>query len=266
MELTDFLTLIQLAAGLNIAFVAVEVAQGYTRILSDKVFNITQLLDNAFQELKSTISVNRTTLDNTHSTDVDGKSTTNKIEEIKREYEKLEKKIEQITDDITANSNLKCNFRCFSGLSLMIFFFCCTLIFLAPFNAISLAFLMTLLTLIYSIGGWFLYESRLFCSLKVVIWEFTGGMIVCIILWLCIRNWDVFKTFMQSANDLTIITASLLPFVNFIAFFLKVIRRVQDIRQQISQHRTSLITEIEPINEKFNKLRSLELLKMEMTD
>lgn len=87
MELTDFLTLIQLAAGLNIAFVAVEVAQGYTRILSDKVFNITQLLDNAFQELKSTISVNRTTLDNTHSTDVDGKSTTNKIEEVKREYE-----------------------------------------------------------------------------------------------------------------------------------------------------------------------------------
>lgn len=266
MELSDFLTLIQLAAGLNIAFVAVEVSQGYARILSRKVFNIDQLLYTAFQKIKSTISVNRTTLDSTSSTDVDGISTTNKIEEVKREYEKLEKKIEEIRTQIMKDSDLKCNFKCFSGLSLMMFFFCCTLLFLAPFNAISLAFLITSLILIYSIGGWFFDESRWFFNLKFVIAEFIVGSIICVILWLCIRNCDGYKSFIESFNDTTIIVAALLPFVNFIAFFLKMIWRVRNIRNDINQQRETLSQEIEPINKKFDKLRSLEQLKMEMIE
>lgn len=237
MELSDFLTLIQLAAGLNIAFVAVEVSRGYTRILSEKVFNIALLLENAFRELKSTISVNRTTLDNTHSTDVDGKSTTNKIEEVKREYEKLEKKIEDVIADITKSSNLKCDFRCFSGLSLMMFLFCCTLLFIASFDVVGLVFFITLFNLLYSIGGWFLDESQFFCKLKFVIVEFVIGLTFCTVLWLFIKNWNPFRDFMQSFDYVTIIVASLLPFVNFIAFFLKMIWRVKGIQHKLTGSR-----------------------------
>lgn len=266
MELSDFLTLIQLAAGLNIAFVAVEVSQGYTRILSGKVFNIKQLLDTAFENIKYTIYENRKALDSTSSTEVDGKSTTNKIEEVKREYEKLEKKIEDAIANIEKTSDLKCNFKCFSGLSLMMFFFCCTLLFLAPFNVISLAFLLTLLILIYSIIGWIFDESRFFCNLKFVIVEFTVGLIICVVLWFCIRNCDGYKSFIKSFNDITIIIAALLPFVNFIAFFLKMIGRVRNIRNDIDQQRETLLGEMGPINEKFNNLRSLEQLKMDMIE
>lgn len=266
MELADFLTLIQLAAGLNIVFVAVEVSQGYTRILSDKVFNTKQLLDKAFKKLTSTISVNSTTLNNIHSTDVDGKSTNTKIEEVKREYEKLQKTIEEDTEKIKENTDMKCNFRCFSGLSLMTFLFCCTLIFLSPFNNPKLVCLITLFFLIYSCGGWFLDESPLYCKLKFVILEYVIGLSVSLGLWLLIRNWVDFTHFMQSADSAIIIVAALLPFVNFIAFFLKMIRRVTGIRKEIDEKQKSLEKEIERINTKFDKLLSLEQLKMEMTE
>ena len=266
MELSDFLTLIQLAAGLNIAFVAVEASRGYTRILSGNVFNIKQLLDAAFENIKYTISENRKALDSTSSTEVDGKSTTNKIEEVKREYEKLEKKIEDVITNIKNTSDLKCNFKCFSGLSLMMFFFCFTLLFLNPFKVISLVFLITLLILIYSIIGWIFDESRFFCSLKFVIFEFVCGVIICVILWLCIRDCVGYKSFVESFNDVNIIIAALLPFVNFIAFFLKMVWRVRNIKNDIEQQRRTLLGDINPINEKFYQLRSLEQLKMGMIE
>lgn len=266
MELSDFLTLIQLAAGLNIAFVAVEASRGYTRILSGNVFNINNLLNTSFEDIKDTIFKNRKTLDGISSTEVNGKSTTNKIEGVKREYEKLEKKIEDVITNIKNTSDLKCNFKCFSGLSLMMFFFCFTLLFLNPFKVISLVILITLLILIYSIIGWIFDESRFFCSLKFVIWEFVGGVIICVILWLCIRNCDGYKSFVESFNNATIIIAALLPFVNFVAFFLKMIWRVQNIRKDIKKHLQNLSEEIAPINGKVDKLRTLEELKMEMRE
>ena len=101
MDLKDFLSLIELAAGLNAAYIVVGIYQGYTNKLLNNVFNIKQLIDSKFNPIKETINFNRITLDNTEPSEVNGKNTNTQIEKVKRSYEVLCSKITKIEQDMT---------------------------------------------------------------------------------------------------------------------------------------------------------------------
>ena len=172
MGLNDFLSLIQLAAGLNAAYIVVGISQGYTHALLNKIFNIKQQIQSKFEPIKATIKINQETLRHTAPSVVDGKNTNVKIEKVKREYERLADKIDNAEQEIGNNANLICEFRCFSGLSLMMFLYCCTLLFVAPFCSGWFLLPFTFFVLTHSVIGWFWEKSRCVCSLMWVIWEY----------------------------------------------------------------------------------------------
>lgn len=264
MDLNDFLSLIQLAAGLNAAYIVVGIYQGYTNVLLNKIFNLEQQIQSIFDNIKEEIKCNHETLNNTEPSDVNGKNTIVQIEKVKRRYEILLEKIKETEREIENYANIRCEFRCFSGLSLMMFLYCCTLLFVAPFCSGWFLLPFTLLVLIHSVFGWFAENSKLVCSLMWVICEFvmslvlSAGMYFAVKCWL---NWDALPSLW---GNLLIIVSALLPMVNFVIFFIKSLSKMKSIKENIDAQAASIEQECSAINKDFDKLQSLEALKMDM--
>lgn len=264
MSLNDFLPLIQLAAGLNAAYIVVGISQGYTHALLNKIFNIKQQIQLKFEPIKATIKINQETLNHTKPSDVDGKNTNTKIEKVKREYEILTNKIDNAEREIESNANLICEFRCFSGLSLMMFLYCCTLLFVTPFCSGWFLSPFTLLVLAHSLIGWFWETSKCVCRLMWVIWEYLIALVVSGIV-CCItcrfQNWNDIS---YVWTNLLIIASALLPMVNFVIFFIKSLLKMKTIKMDIETRAKDLEQEGNSIHENFKLLQSLEMLKMDM--
>lgn len=269
MDLKDFLSLIELAAGLNAAYIVVGIYQGYTNKLLNNVFNIKQLIDSKFNPIKETINFNRITLDNTEPSEVNGKNTNTQIEKVKRSYEVLCSKITKIEQDIEVNANIACEFRCFSGLSLMMFLYCCTLLFVAPFYSNCFLFTFTGTVFIHSVYGWFKENMKCVCNLMWVIFEFIIFLIlssiVCAISYYTDFKYDTLNNkIFVIINNILIIISALLPMVNFIIFFLKSYLKIKKIKKDINKHATDLEEEVNKTHKNFDLLQGLEQLKMVM--
>lgn len=264
MNLNDFLSLIQLAAGLNAAYIVVGISQGYTHILLNKIFNIKQQIDAKFEPIKSTIRINQETLEHTTPSEVNGVSTYNKIEKVKRDYEIINKKIDDAEKDIKDKANCDCEFRCFSGLSLMMFLYCCALLFIAPFCSEWFLLPFTVLVLLHSVIGWFAENAKLVCSLMWVICEFVISLVLSAVVCSVGKFWLKCDALPSLGGDLLIIVSALLPMVNFVIFFIKSLSKMKSIKENIDVQAASIEQECSAINEDFDKLQSLEALKMDM--
>lgn len=264
MSLNDFLSLIQLAAGLNAAYIVVGISQGYTHALLNKIFNIKQQIQLKFEPIKATININQETLRHTEPSVVDGKNTNIKIEKVKREYERLADKIDNAEQEIENKANLICEFRCFSGLSLMMFLYCCTLLFVAPFCSGWFLLPFTFLALAHSVSGWFWETSKCVCSLMWVIWEYLIALVLAVIVCciMCnIQNWDDVQAVWK---NLLITASALLPMVNFVIFFIKSLSKMKTIKTDIETRARDLEQEGNSIHENFRLLQSLDMLKADM--
>jgi hypothetical protein len=262
MELIDFLALIQLAAGLNIAFVAVEVSRGYTRILSDRIFNVEGMLNEAFKDILRDIQGNAETLKNFHPIDVGKKNTLYKIEEGKRNCEVLGAKVESVKDEITKIVTEKCNLRCFSGLCLVLFLFCCILLFLAPFDdAIAYVLPLTILTSIYLAAVYMKEDYGLFCNLKMVVIIYVAVIVFSFIVYIPIYMYCIISESLQST---VVIIASILPFLNFILFYAKISSIIKEIKNLINKRHDELCNELNEINASVRDLQSVERIAVNM--
>lgn len=263
MELNNFLTLIQLAAGLNAACIVVGISQGYTYILLNKIFNIKQQIDAKFDPIKATIKINQETLNHIEPSKVNEKNTYTKIEKVKRGYEVLHGKISKIEKEIKNNANLRCEFRCFSGLSLMMFLYCCTLLFIAPFYSNWFLLTFTTVVLFHSIIGWCAENIKYVCNLIWVIFEFIIALILSTIVYFFCDFIYIVELSVALRISLIIISA-LLPMVNFVIFFLKSFLKMKDINTHICTSAKTIETEGNEIHKNFELLQSLEQLKMDI--
>lgn len=259
MVLNDFLPLIQLAAGLNAAYIVVGISQGYAQILLNKIFNISEQIQSRFEPVKATIKINQETLNHMEPSDVNGKNTNTQIEGVKREYEKLAKKIDDTEKELENDAGLICEFRCFSGLSLMIFLYCCTLLLVAPLYSTWFLLPFVLLVFIHSMIGWFFEKSKCVCKLIWVIWEYLIILVLSVIC--CIAcKYQV----CEDLDNLLIIVSALLPMINFVIFFIKSLSKMKTIQTNIVTREKNIEDEGNVIHGKFNLLQSLETLKMDM--
>ena len=259
-DLNLFLPLIQLAAGLNVAYVAVGISQGYTRILLDNIFNVKSRISNKFDPIRSNISINRKTLDTMTPSNVDGKNTNDVIEGLKREYEKLTERINTAEDSIEKEANNTCEFRCFSGLSLMMFLYCCAILFIAPFDCVQILLCFTSLVFCHSVLGWICERHKIVCSLTWIIVEFAIFLILSIACYF-VCNYCNFQPSIFCRNTIVIVSA-LLPLINFVTFFIKSLYKMRRIVNKIEEQSNEIAKENSLINTKFEQLQSLEQLKM----
>ena len=263
MELNHFLSLIQLAAGLNVAYIAVGVSQGYTQVLLNKIFNIRQHIDEKFDPIKATIRINRESLSCMKPSNVNGKDTNTQIEEVKRGYELLQEKIAKVEQNIEEQASLSCEFRCFSGLSLMMFLYCCTLLFIAPFYSVWFLLPFTAIVLFHSVLGWFAENIKCVCNLTWVIYCFALALGISCIIWLIsyFCGWIVIDGIWE---NVLITTTALLPMVNFIVFFVKSLSKMRDITTNINNLAANIESEGKDTQAKFELLQNLEQLKLKM--
>lgn len=262
-DINEFLSLIQLAAGLNVACVAVGISQGYIHILLDKVFNVKNRISEKFEPINATILINQKTLETIVPSVVDGKNTNNKIEDLKRRYEKLAERIRNSIKNIENYANNTCEFRCFSGLSLMMFLYCCAVLFIGPLYCDCTLRILSILVLCHSIFGWFYEKHNLVCKLKYIIWEFVAFCILSFLIGSYIHYCTIINIPIIWTN-IFIIVMALLPIINFVAFFVKSNSKMKDIVNEINDQAKSIIEESCGLNKEFDFLQNLEQFKMDI--
>lgn len=262
MVLQDFSSLIQLAAGLNIAFVAVEVSKSYTSILSERIFNVQEILMERFGELKKMISLNMVSIESLKPTVIDGVGTNSSIESAKRDCEKLLERMNGEEDSIYGKINERCIFKSFSGLSLMMFLFCCTVLFMIPFQNHICNFIFTLLVSVYVAVGWMCDDARIYNRLLLVIVTYMALLAASVILSLLMDAYCHCRP--ETLESINIFMIPMLPYAGFVAFFFKLRSKIKVFRAEVDKSYGGYLDEINRISGKVDRLSSLQKIIIEL--
>ncbi len=249
MELDSFSAVLQLAATLNIAFVAVEYAKGYTNVLSNKLFQLPLKVDTTFKPLIEKLP-DKETLETLIPHIVDGRSTSSVIEKIKREREKIVEKIDASKNQLNNEITDLCQSKSFSFLSLYFFFYSLLALFIAgisPDYCKSIWTAFTALSTTLMVLGWIKGEwekqwnlldfSSLGHSLSYFLLNF-GLSIPC-----CIFSYPESSIWWP----ITIAFSACLPFLSFIVFFFKIKRKIRKIKAKIQKEADNFDEEVNQI-------------------
>lgn len=254
MELDSFSAILQLAATLNIAFVAVEYAKGYTNTLSEKVFRLPKQIEEAFRPIISKLP-DKETLETLKPHEVDGKSTAFFIEKVKREREKINENIEISKKELNEKTTSLCQSKSFSFLSLYFSVYSIVALFFSGFNTenngcFQVAWtIFTALSCVLAIIGWIFGEKEKqwrcfdFSSLGQSL-VFLVIIIVLSVVCGCIKSWDSLDFW-----HFIVAFTAMLPFLSFIVFFFKIKHKVRKIKAEIQK-------EVNNFNEAVNKIET----------
>ncbi|WP_350456307.1 hypothetical protein [Macellibacteroides fermentans] len=267
MDVSNFSSLLELAATLNIALVAVEYAKTYTHILAKNVFKFDVEIESAFKKYEDIFS-EKERLSSFQPIFVGGGSTNNMIEEARRKLELFEEKFIAEKDGLHFYVNNACNSRSLSSLSLYLFLFCVLILFLGGIISInmivkSIIMQFTLLSFIYLLIGWFSGEKQKiylkcfsFSSIRhnLVIFGilFLLALLICCICFIYLpydytgNLWGYF-----------IIVTVLLPFSNFFVFFFKTKNKAKSIKLHIINQSNSINDDYNIVKEKINNLKAV---------
>lgn len=247
-------SLFELAAGLNIAFVAVEYSKRYTRTLSEKVFNFPSLISLSLVKCRKVLC-EKETLNNLTPLSIEGESTFSLIEKCKRDIETLKDLFDTREQEMKENALELCDSTNFSSLSLWNFLFSvCTLFFIGfksfLFYSSEMCFLfLSFITIIFQIIGWIMEWKRktldLYSRLGPTIILFLFSLLISIIL--SIEPIGLYNAVNDYVNiDVILPFLSVLPFLNFIVFFYLVKTHAKEIRKSI--------LDVSQLEEKSNEL------------
>lgn len=274
MTLNDFSTLIQLSATLNIAFVAVEYAKAYTRTLSEKVFKFQFFIVSSFQECIELL-IDKNTLDHLEPIVIEGKSTNNKIEKVKRDREILMKEIETEQKRLEENVKLMCESKSLSSLSLFLFLYSTTALFLVGITSLAPQFIpnfwsiLTSLTVLFLIVGWMLGEKDKqqsyldFSLLRHSIMYFSFSVILSFILSIIFFYYSLDVSTSPCWTYILVFSA-LVPFTNFIAFLIKIKRKAKAVKNEITKCSSEIKTKCNTLKESVDALLNVSKLNQQL--
>lgn len=236
MELSNFATLLQLAATLNIAFIAIEYAKTFTYSLSEIVFQFKDMVKIQIDECKNILPDDES-LKSLKPTRIgeNGSTTLTLIEKVKVETFRLRDSLDQ-EEKKTESRNLF-EFKSLSAVSLYLFLFCllslfCSSICLSENKLAHHFFWITFssLSFLYVLFIWVFGEKEykkckfmnsFLSSFKYNIIVFFVILIVSLTLLLSISSDALFSLLDQNCwKGITILT-SLITFANFVVFFFK---------------------------------------------
>lgn len=232
MEISNFSSLLELAAGLNAAYIAVDYSiNGYTHILSDKLFEFPDYIKKSFQN-SDAILCEKKSLESLKSIDINGKNIGLNIEKTIRDFEIIENEIEEAKYALNIEIKKDCESKNFSSLSLVMFLFCLVSLFLGGFD-IHTRFLNLLNTylgiflLFFVFIGWTRNSDKIhftkffnYSKLSHSIIFFVVSFIISIIITFLTKETLKIQPYFTSLMSWVNIFIVLLPFLNFIIFLL----------------------------------------------
>lgn len=234
MQLSDYTSWIQLSATLNIAFVAAEYVRSYAKIVYDQIFNISDLLERHFAPCKKALGEVQT-VNNLRPKTLEGLNTFTKIEEIKRRREKLTTELENDKKSLQKETEEKCNTRCMSTLSLYVFFYALTALFLSGLNSSvfvkNLWTCLTIFSIFFLILGCFIGEK----NIKLGLLNY-GSLRFPLIIFPVFLLLSLIISYFYEINflwDYFFWGSLFVMFSNFIIFVIVVWRKITEIRKSI---------------------------------
>lgn len=254
MGIGNFSSLFELAAGINIALVAVEYSKAYTRILSDKVFKFPEYIKKSFKECYDIIC-ERETLNNIKPVTIEENNTLDEIERCKRNLELFESSVKEKEENLSSNIHYICESKSFSSLSLWMFLYCVIALFIGGFETNNIIFktildlsfgIFSILSLLFLIIGWFkgekgsIFKFYDYKSLKHTITSFSICLVLSFLLGVLLVRID--SQIELPFKDWIMPFFVSIPFLNFIAYYYIIKNRAKRISSNISQS----VGELEP--------------------
>lgn len=247
MQISDFNSILELAATINIAFVAVEYTKNYTSILSNNVFKFPELITQAFKDCNNSLC-NIESLKHIDPIEIGGKSTLPQIEKTKVMYEELSKKITEEEERLNNKISKSCEAKSFSALSFWMFMYSTLLLLIAGVGSeygsslILSGYVFGIITTLYLIAGWLWGESKpCICAFlnysllrHTIIWFITCYSIAIITGATLEGIFNPSVEYLNKlSNKLSLIMVTI-PFVNFIAYFYIIKRKVKTLKKEIN--------------------------------
>lgn len=268
MTINNFSALIQLAATLSIAFVAVEYVRSYTTVLCEKFFKFHEFIKDSFEQCRA-ILTDIDTLSHIQPIDIGGGKTTNsEIEAAKRNNEALTKEID--TEELKKKEEMSCvcQAKSMSSMCFFIFLYNTLLLFVGgveeshPYFVHSFSFSYGLLGVLYIVIGWWLGEKEKparfcdFASLRHSIYGFliilllslTSGIIVHLFFF----DWFLY-TLAPYWWYLFIFTL-LLTYTNFVIFVFKIRIKAKSFKKTVLESKGQLEEKCKKAEERVSDL------------
>ena len=264
MEISNFSSLIEVGATLNIACVAVEYVKSYTSVLCNQVFNLADQIDKAVKQCQQ--KLNEVMDETTLSALPDNMSGGRSILTLKRSLTKSRSTIEtEIKSEETKLKNAistVCEVKNVSSICLWLFFYGVTALFLMGIESsqadknVNIHLLWTIVTIlgfIFSIIGWITCGERRpwwkfgYCSLRFSIISFG----ITLLLGSCVFFIPInFLTDLsESLWGVTIILSMILMYSNFVASSFAVWHKAKNGKLAIENSLSALLFKCEQWNQ-----------------
>lgn len=274
MSISNFSDFIGLGVTLSLGFIAIETVKAFTQTLSERLFRFEAFIEEAFVVCKNTL-IDKETINAIRAANVNGTSTTNDIEEQKREHERLTCAVAQKTRAMKDEVCMRCQARSMSSICAYHAAIGTLLLLLGSVeerypSTVSIALtVVSFIALVYTALGWGLGERSIkkkwlgklasFSSLRHTFYAMVGTLFLVLVTTI-LRH---FAPTIQAFSFITeyyfwsLLIVSLLPFANFIVYIAKIRLKASDIRTQVKKERDTLNKECQTNTDKLQRLREM---------
>ena len=232
MTMNSFSALIQLAATLSIAFVAVEYVRSYTNVLCEKFFKFNDFLKDTYEYCRSLLT-DIDTLSHIQPIEIGrGKNTYSEIEAAKRTNEALTKEINEEEEKKKNELSTVCQAKGMSSMCFFVFLYSTLLLLMSGLEDVfessvhCFVSILGTLSVIYLVLGWCFGEKEVpwrfcdFASLRHSIFGFIGIVILSAILCIIFRFYscDWFDFYISQYWWYAFFVSIVITYVNFVVY------------------------------------------------
>lgn len=275
MSISNFSDFIGLGVTLSLGFIAIETVKTFTQALSEET-SIEEALEalEAFVVCENTL-IAKEPINAIRAANGDGTSTTNDIEELKREHERLACAVAQKTRAMKDEVRMRCQARSMSSICAYHAAIGTLLLLLGSVeerypSTVSIALAgVSFIALLYTLLGWGLGERSIkkkwlgelvsFSSLRHTFYAMVGTLFLVLVITILghIAPTNRAFSFITEYYFWSLLIVSLLPFANFIVYVAKIRLKASDIWTQVKKERDTVNKECQTNRDKLQRLREM---------
>lgn len=261
----------EIAASLNVAFIAVEYATSYTESVAKNVFKFFDKIQTSIDNCRKHIDTE--TIERLDDVEINGHSIIQKIEGVKRESEKISREIDSLNESLCTAVREKCQLKCFSMTCLHLFLYCLTAAFVGAYEEDDTSVVevfwavFSILSVLYVSLSFYLGElkDKLTNFFQNIKWSASSFMFIlfvsCLVSHYCV---DICYPYIASFWGYFVSITALYPFVFFLLFtgvlkhYSKSINEDIDTRTKVLEERCIVL------ENEVKKLSTLKELSLEV--
>lgn len=271
LQINNFSTLYEIAASLNVAFIAVEYATSYTESVAKNVFKFFDKIQASIDNCRKHIDTE--TIERLDDVEINGHSIIQKIEGVKRESEKISREIDSLNESLCTAVREKCQLKCFSMTCLHLFLYCLTAAFVSAYEEDCTSVVevfwtvFSILSVLYVSLSFYLGElkDRLTNFFQNIKWSAASYIFILFVSYLVSHYFDdICYPYISSFWDSFVSITALYPFVFFLLFIGVLKHYSKSINEDINTRTKVLEERCIVLENEVKKLSTLKELSLEV--